>query len=239
MEKYNKQFYETLNSSRSAREIIPIVLELINLKSVVDVGCGVGDWLSVFKNEFNIKNIFGIDYFVEKSLLKIPMKDFYEMDLLDPKEFPFACDLVMCLEVAEHLKEENADKLIDFLVSLADVILFSSAIPYQGGTNHINEQFLPYWIKKFKERDYYFVDCIRKKIWSNEKVSYFYAQNMVLFVKKSVFNKNKKLKQKFTETELSFVSLVHPKRYIMLGEYKEKVKRFIPNKLIKLINRFQ
>ena len=47
---YNHDFFEALQegSRQSAREIITLIWELIQPQSVVDVGCGVGNWLSLF-----------------------------------------------------------------------------------------------------------------------------------------------------------------------------------------------
>jgi ribosomal protein L11 methylase PrmA len=59
---YTEQFYKDQRDSsrRSAREIVPLILTLIQPKSVIDVGCGVGTWLYVFK-ELGCKEIFGVD----------------------------------------------------------------------------------------------------------------------------------------------------------------------------------
>ena len=55
---YSKKFYENQEKSslQSAKEVVPIILRLINPKSVVDVGCGIGTWLSVFK-EKGVENL--------------------------------------------------------------------------------------------------------------------------------------------------------------------------------------
>src|SRR5262249_60644531 len=57
---------------------------------------------------------------------------------------PLACkrrfDLVVCLEVAEHLPTDSAANLLTNLCNAGDVVLFSAAIPGQGGVNHINEK---------------------------------------------------------------------------------------------------
>ncbi len=48
---YNKTFYDNQEkgSLNSAKIIVPIVMDIVKPKSVIDVGCGVGTWLSVFK----------------------------------------------------------------------------------------------------------------------------------------------------------------------------------------------
>ena len=73
-------------------------------------------------------------------------------------------DLVVSLEVAEHLPEECAKIFIKSLTKLGPVILFSAAIPFQGWTNHLNEQWPDYWANYFKDNGYEAIDCIRKKV---------------------------------------------------------------------------
>ncbi len=60
-------------------------------------------------------------------------------------------------------------------------MLFSAAIPCQGGFDHINEQPQDYWIEKFKKRGFTAYDPIRPSVWSNPEVPYYYAQNIILF----------------------------------------------------------
>jgi hypothetical protein len=54
----------------------------------------------------------------------------------------------------------------DSLVSRGPVIVFSAAIPYQGGTNHTNEQWPEYWARHFSAKGYVPVDCVRRQICS-------------------------------------------------------------------------
>jgi hypothetical protein len=88
------------------------------------------------------------------------------------------------MEVAEHLKESRAAGLVEDLTKLADVILFSAAIPGQGGTDHVNEQFLSYWTALFAARDYVLLDLLRPRIWNQAECDWTYRQNAVLFVQK-------------------------------------------------------
>ena len=66
-------------------------------------------------------------------------------------------DLAICFEVAEHLEEHWADRLVDTLSDCAPIIVFSAATPGQGGSYHHNEQPHSYWLDKFKERHGYVV----------------------------------------------------------------------------------
>lgn len=213
---YSKKFYnhQMSGSVRSAKVILPLVLELIKPESVVDVGCGVGSWLSVFK-ELGVDDIVGLDgEWVDEELLLIPKEDFINIDLTSPIKMDRKFDLLVSLEVAEHLPASHADNFINFLTELAPVILFSAAIPFQGGENHINEQWPEYWIKKFNKRKYHVIDYIRSEIWNNKNVEPFYAQNIFLFVKDDYVNKNLLLNNKIEKNNEKQFSIIHPGIYL-------------------------
>lgn len=150
---------------------------------ILDVGCGLGAWGKDIPKEYSVI-YHGIDYKVPETELLIPVENYIDFDLRIPmiaweeKE----SDLILCLEVLEHLEEKYADTVIESLCNSADTILFSAAIPGQGGTCHVNEQWQSYWAKKFAERGYYpYYQDIRQKLWNNENVSVWYRQNMVLY----------------------------------------------------------
>lgn len=213
--KYDKNsFGDRLDSLKSANVIVPIVLDLVQPKSVVDVGCGTGEFLSIFRKR-GIKNIFGIDGpWIDKKRLRIPKECFQQEDLEKPIHIDKKFDLAVSLEVAEHLSKDSAEIFIKILTDFSPVILFSAAIPFQEGVHHINEQWPDYWIKLFVKKDYVPIDCIRKKIWNNENVSFWYAQNILLFVKENYLKTNTEFKKKFEQTEFSVLPIVHPKLFI-------------------------
>src|ERR1051326_3058645 len=86
------------------------------------------------------------------------------------------------LEVAEHLPEASAQGFVASLTRLAPVVLFSAAVPLQGGAEHVNEQWQEYWRSKFSELDYVACDAIRPVIWGNEDVFTYYQQNILVYV---------------------------------------------------------
>src|SRR6516165_4446730 len=68
-------------SRRSAEETIPLVLRLIQPRSVIDVGCGVGSWLAVCK-ELGVTDVLGVDgSWADKKKLEIPEDQFRVFDL--------------------------------------------------------------------------------------------------------------------------------------------------------------
>jgi len=175
---------EYIHNLNAPREVVPIIMELINPKSVLDVGCGTGTWLKVFA-ENGVENYLGVDGdFVDKNQIKIPLSKFKVHDLRQDLKLDTKFDLVISLEVAEHLPESCAYDFVNSLVRHGEVIVFSAAIPRQGGQNHLNEQWPEYWREKFEIHGYYFHDIIRPLIWDNEKIEWWYRQNIFLIIKR-------------------------------------------------------
>lgn len=210
---YTEAFHERLKqgSLRSAREIVPLFLKYIQPRSVVDVGCGLGSWLSVFK-DFGIADCLGLDGdYVNTDKLEISLEQFQPFALDTPLKLDRTFDLVVSLEVAEHLPPESARTFIASLTDLGSVVLFSAAIPLQGGTNHVNEQWPSYWAQLFQERDYLAIDCLRKKIWNNEHVEPWYAQNILVFVRRDCIGHYPLLERELKQTNMSELAMVHPR----------------------------
>lgn len=172
------------HNTKAAEAFIPMLFEQIGVPtSVVDVGCGIGTWLCVFK-EKGIKNILGIDGDnVDPKLMQIEQHEFRIHDLSKTLQLNTHYDLALCLEVAEHLPEAYSDVLVGTLCKLADRILFSAALPSQGGQNHCNEQPFEYWKSKFNQKGYVFKDVFRSKIWNDTRIDCWYRQNMFLIEK--------------------------------------------------------
>lgn len=109
--------------------MLPLIISAIQPRTAIDVGCGVGTWLAVLA-ESGVADVLGIDGdYVDRTLLQIAQERFLPRDLTLPIHLERRFDLVLCLEVAEHLPADSAPTLIDSLVSLGPVILFSAAIP--------------------------------------------------------------------------------------------------------------
>ena len=85
--------------------------------------------------------------------------------------------MVLCLEGAEHIKKDTADIFVQNLVNSGNLILFSAAIPNQGGQNHFNEQWFTYWEEKFIVHNYILHDIIRPFFWDNSEL--FFGTNKI------------------------------------------------------------
>jgi SAM-dependent methyltransferase len=176
-------------STESARVAVPLVLEEIPARSVVDVGCGLGAWLAVFK-EHGVEDVLGYDGpWVDRSRLLVTPGEFRAVDFHEPIEVERWFDLAVCLEVAHLLDAEHADRFVETLVSLADVVLFSAAIPGQGGLHHVNEQWPSYWAELFRSRDYVATDPFRAALWEQPDVKWWFAQNIVCYVASSALER--------------------------------------------------
>jgi SAM-dependent methyltransferase len=183
-------------------------MELLEPASVVDLGCGLGTWLSVFA-ELGVEDVLGIDgEYVDRSALAIPADRFLARDLTRPLELPRTFDLAVSLEVAEHLPPDAAQTLVDSLTRHAPAVLFSAAIPGQDGVDHVNTQWPSYWRGLFLPRGYRAVDCIRPRIWDDEDVEFWYRQNLLLFVRSDVLETRPPL---LAEAQMRRpLDLVHP-----------------------------
>ena len=143
-----------IHNTRAAEIIVPILLQHIQPKSVLDIGCGTGTWLKVFE-QAGITDFFGVDgEDIDESILEISKENFAVYNLTRPLVLDRFYDLVISLEVAEHLPELAADEFVLTLVRHGKTILFSAAIPGQGGQDHLNEQWPIYWQKKFNRYGY-------------------------------------------------------------------------------------
>ncbi|MEG3849029.1 class I SAM-dependent methyltransferase [Microcoleus sp. herbarium19] len=229
MQHYTEELYKYLQktSRESAREIIPILWEFVQPKRIIDVGCGTGTWLSAF-TEFGVEDIWGIDGdWVDPKMLEIPADRFLALDLTQPLPIEQKCDLVVSLEVAEHLHPDCARVFVESLVKLGPVILFSAAVPFQGGTNHVNEQWPEYWAKLFHEQGYVAIDCVRNKIWQNDRVKWYYAQNILVFANAEYLTTNPVLQKEADKTNIFGLSLIHPQLYLRTASEATKLKQEI------------
>jgi SAM-dependent methyltransferase len=181
--KYNTKFFDAQSSGsvRSAQKVVPTVIRLLEPRSVLDVGCGRGGWLRVAADN-GINEIFGVDgAWAEKAGLLIDRDRFLTHDLGTPFDLGRKFDLAMTLEVAEHITAASADTFVDNLCRHSETILFSAAVPGQGGVLHVNEQPLGYWVGKFARHGLVVVDVLRPLFWADDDIGPCYRQNIVMF----------------------------------------------------------
>lgn len=228
---YTNEFFKGVHGSawKGASHIVPKVLELIRPASVIDVGCGTGDFLAAFL-ENGINDILGIDGdYLQRDLLTIPQENFKPFNLNAPFVLDRTYDLVVCLEVAEHLAPQSAGDFIASLTRLASIVLFSAAIPYQGGIGHINERWPEYWAKLFKLHGFVPVDALRQDIWHNQEIPHWYRQNTLFFCTQEALSHNEKLSDAYKATNPNRLSLIHPDTYLECkSKYLRRLRHILP-----------
>ena len=190
---YSDRFYEgQVDGSRdSADYMVPFLYDLLKPASMLDIGCGAGGWVRAFERA-GCAVAHGLDgpWVTDESRL-IRAEQFVSFDFATATP-PFTpalpqprYDLVTSFEFAEHIFDEMADPLVDLLTSLSDTIVLGAAIPLQGGTHHVNEQWPAYWAAKFAARGFVACDFIRPALWDEPHIQPWYRQNSVAYFRGS------------------------------------------------------
>jgi hypothetical protein len=175
--KYDAEFYARNLKFQAAlgKEIIPFMVDKYNPRTVIDFGCGCGKLLSMF----GIDDVIGINGDWPENL---QINSLHVLNLSNLNSWPMKYDLVISLEVAEHLPKFSAYNFIKTLISAASgPVMFSAAVPGQGGIFHINEQPHKYWHEKFAKHDYKPLDIIRPVIKDKKSVPFWYRENIFIY----------------------------------------------------------
>lgn len=240
---YKHNFYKDRHQGTidAANTILSLVIDMIpEVRSGVDFGCGVGTWLSVLK-ERGADEVLGLEgSWVDENLLKITKQELSQVNFEEGVALDKKYDIAISLEVAEHLKSDTAPGFVEAITNASDFVLFSAAIPFQGGTNHVNEQWPDYWIELYEARGYCLIDFIRMKIWDDDSIPFWYKQNILMFVKED------RVKDLVLPDPASIrfpVSVVHPEAYLSkmkkmnsvrgsLKLFPRAVKNWLKNKIL-------
>ncbi len=213
---------------RSAQAVVPMVLAMCPARRVVDVGCGLGAWLRTFQNE-GVEVVHGYDGdYVDRNNLFIDPGDFHTIDLNHATELSERYDLAVCLEVGEHLAARAARGLVDLLTKAAPLVLFSAAVPGQGGTGHVNEQWPAYWKALFDNRGYCRLDPFRPRMWRDERVEIWYRQNMFLFASEEAIAASSVLQEEKRLAAVSPFELIATSAFSRLTHFRGVVRELPP-----------
>lgn len=211
---YDQAFFaaQIEGASQSASVIVPRIMDLFpKLPSAVDVGCGTGIWLHHFKLA-GVPRVLGIDGGdVEEGMLQIAREEFKHADLLCPLPVHDRFDIAISLEVAEHLPPAKAETFVSELCRLSDIVVFSAAIPGQGGTWHINERWPSYWGSLFDSQGFECFDVLRHDIWYDIRVEWWYSQNMLIFGRRSGKSEFLGRLRQSTPANTTTLDSVHPR----------------------------
>jgi len=187
---YDKEFYledVEIPAMRSAGVVSNSIMESYNPESVIDIGCGTGALLNSLREKGC--QVVGLEYAdAALEICREKKLEVYKFNIeKDLYEANRTYDLVISMEVAEHLLETYSDRYIDMLTILSNVIVFTAAPPGQGGTDHVNEQPPTYWISKFEQRGFVLDEKISNSWRNNWKdsnvVPNWYYNNLMVFAR--------------------------------------------------------
>jgi SAM-dependent methyltransferase len=180
---YSSDFYEYIDTgSRASAEVVSgLILGELKVRSLLDVGSGHGAWAAVWM-QAGVGDVVAVDGdYVARDQLVIPSDRFVAHDLSTPLDLKRKFDLVQSLEVAEHLPADRAAGFVENLVRHGDVILFSAAVPHQGGEHHVNEQPPEYWRALFADRGFQVFDWLRPHLADRREVKPWYRFNSYIY----------------------------------------------------------
>jgi SAM-dependent methyltransferase len=153
--------------------------------SLLDVGAGSGHWLRAAL-ECGVTDVLGVDGVpTDGRSLEVKRDLIVVADLREELDLGKKFDVVICLEVAEHLDEKYAAAIIGTLCRHSDVVYFSAAVPNQFGDHHVNCQWPEYWQTLFNDNNFACDDGIRKRIWNMKSIEPWYRQNMMRAIRSS------------------------------------------------------
>jgi hypothetical protein len=209
---YGREFFSSVaeGSRRSADEVVSLIFSLFAPNSIVDVGGGAGHWAAAFL-ELGLHDVLTIDGpWVPRTARVIPADRFLEHDLSRPLTLNRNFDLALCLEAAEHLPASAAPGLVKALTETAPVVVFSAALPGQGGDGHINERLPSYWADLFAVHGYVCYSDLRTRIWNEEAVEVWYRQNLLCFIRRSELHRWRDVLKEPRKAGSPLLDIAHP-----------------------------
>jgi SAM-dependent methyltransferase len=235
LHEYTEEFFEYIErgSIASARRFSAFLAPLLDVNSILDIGCGRGAWLQEWRNA-GVKVVHGADGpYVRRESLLIPAEDFTAVDLSRKFDLGRRYDLVSCLEVAEHLPRSASEAFVSSLVAHSDLVLFSAATPGQGGENHINERPLWYWQGVFGEHGYVAFDAVRPHFRHDAQVEPWYRFNSILYASPARIP---------LLAPSVLATRIHAQRVEEIGDLRWQVRRsllrFLPNGTVTMLSKW-
>ncbi len=131
-------------------KVYEYVIKRHNVRSVLDVGAGLGQVSYYLHHTFNLPvvGIEGLPFNVQNAC--------YPLSYHNLNDGPWRgtpCDLVTCVEVVEHIEEKYIGNLLDTLCS-GRLLLMTFARKGTHGQFHVNEQDDQYWVDKVATRNF-------------------------------------------------------------------------------------
>lgn len=133
-------------------------LEVINPKSILEFGCGVG-WYCKYFSDHGVGIVHGIEpqEMDANNFDGDGCRQFvYDVTTQEePEDIRDHYDVVWSLEVLEHIPREFHKQVFDYLASKEPrIVVFSGARVGQGGHGHVAERDELEWRDEWTSRDY-------------------------------------------------------------------------------------
>lgn len=198
-------------ADRSQELVLRAMQHIRPIASVADFGTGRGTWLKAAIDS-GVTDVRGYDIpEIPVEQRQFPADRFVAADLGQPVSVGRQFDLSISTEVAEHLPKEHAATFVANVASASDLVLFSAAIPYQGGAGHVNENWVEYWVKLFTPLGFECFDFLRLSLWNEAAIRSYYRQNLLVFARDSAAQQ---LRKAGHLPNPNAPSLVHPEQYL-------------------------
>lgn len=190
---YDSTYYDQVDGRQataiaSAPLIAEDIVGRLNASTVIDVGCGTGEYLC----EFRIRGavVYGVELAdVAIQRCREQKLEVEKHDLTSDLSLPWRADTVFSSEVAEHLVPDAADNFVDKLsgAAIRDIVL-TAAGPGQPGLNHFNCQPKSYWIQKFEARGFSFDAALTEELekrYREQGAAPWFQKNLMVFHRSS------------------------------------------------------
>lgn len=159
------------------KKLIETICETFNPVKIADMGCGVGDYCKVcLSYGYKIDGYEGSQIACQKAVCG----NIECVDLSKPAEPKDDYDLVLCLEVGEHIPQKHQEVFIDNLDRFSkDILILSWALPGQVGTGHVNCLSNETVIELMGDKNFNFDKNMSEYLRKNSELSWFKNTLMV------------------------------------------------------------
>ncbi len=146
---YNYDFHKSIENDEipQADRLGYYIKTYIKPNQFHDFGCSTGIYVKSVKQH----NIPATGFeFSDEAVKNAVTSNIIQCDLTNPlytEKIPNT--LGLCLEVLEHIDDKDWKPVLENIVNNCDKLIFSAAVPGQGGVGHINCRPKIDWIKRF------------------------------------------------------------------------------------------
>lgn len=183
---YSSNYFQSSFFETDYRILASVIFELYRPATVVEFGC---EWSHLSREFAKLGvQVIAVDGYSQPNFTGFSV-EFHRLDLNNPvaianfftnKHF----DLAVCLEVAEHLQPESSSTLVKWLTQVAPIVIFSAAVPGQGGHGHINLHPREYWHNEFTQHEFVIADRVREKLRVTSSVAPWYRYNTIDYLQR-------------------------------------------------------